>query len=109
MLRNPSVRVVALTVLLLFSAMSSVTLQKPEANEFLDEELLIVDEGQVSRIECMGEKLEDARSETTLTVPASFLKPSKTFNLFQKVNAHSGKFIIVLTSIAKSRSHFTAS
>ena len=50
------VRVVAITaLLLLFLATSSVTLEKPEPNEFLDEEQLI-DEGLVSRIECMEKK-----------------------------------------------------
>jgi hypothetical protein len=51
-MRDPSVRVFALTVLFMFLTTSSVTIKKPEPNELLYEEQLI-DGGLVSRIECM--------------------------------------------------------
>ena len=37
----------------------------------------LIDEGLVSRIECMGEKLEDAKVETTLAASAQFLDLDK--------------------------------
>ena len=74
-------------------------------NSWMRTEEQLIDEGLVSRIECMGEKLEDAKMETTLTVPALFLDLGQIHRFFFRLlNLLSSIFNFLLLRHSQFRS-----